>query len=73
MATTETDQWEYKAFRPPRDETKKEASDPSEQINDLAADGWRLVETIDYTGGGTKFLVFERPARRSDDSEEGSA
>ncbi len=73
MDTTEPDQWEYKTLRPPRDETKKEAGDPSEQINDLAADGWRLVETIDYTGGGTKFLVFERPARRSDNSEERSS
>jgi hypothetical protein len=31
MDTTGTEQWEYKAFRPPRDETKKEAGDPSEQ------------------------------------------
>ena len=32
-------------------------------MNDLATDGWRLVESIDYTSGGTKYLVFERPAR----------
>lgn len=62
--------WEYEVLRPPRDETKKEAENPKEDINDLAADGWRLVETIDYTSGGTKFLVFERP--RSDDAEDSS-
>ena len=62
--------WEYEVLRPPRGETKKEAENPKAAINDLAADGWRLVETIDYTGGGTKYLVFERP--RPDDSEDGS-
>ncbi|EMA43864.1 hypothetical protein C449_12530 [Halococcus saccharolyticus DSM 5350] len=36
-------------------------------MNELAAEGWRLVETIDYTGGGTKYLVFERPARSDED------
>ena len=39
---------EYEILRPPRDETKKEAENPKAEINDLAADGWRLVETIDY-------------------------
>ncbi|AEN05153.1 DUF4177 domain-containing protein [Halolamina sp.] len=55
--------WEYETLRPPREETQKEAEDPKAELNELAAKGWRLVETIDYTGGGTKFLVFERPAR----------
>jgi hypothetical protein len=62
--------WEYEVLRPPRDETKKEAANPKSAINDLAADGWRLVETIDYTTGGTKYLVFERP--NSDDAEDSS-
>jgi hypothetical protein len=30
-------------------------------LNELAADGWELDETIDYVGGGTKLLVFRRP------------
>lgn len=67
--TTEA-RWEYEILRPPRDETKKEAANPKAEINDLAADGWRLVETIDYSSGGTKYLVFERA--RSDDPEGGS-
>ena len=62
--------WEYETLRPPRDETKKEATNPKAEINDLAADGWRLVETIDYSSGGTKYLVFERA--RSDNPEDGS-
>lgn len=62
--------WEYETLRPPRGDTKKEAEDPKAEINELAADGWRLVETIDYTSGGTKYLVFERPARNDDDRVE---
>lgn len=62
--------WEYKTLRPPRGDTKKEAEDPRNEINELAADGWRLVETIDYTGGGTKYLVFERPVWRADQTED---
>lgn len=53
--------WEYETIRPSRGATKKEAKDPKSELNELAADGWRLVETIDYAGGGTKYLVFERP------------
>jgi hypothetical protein len=64
--------WEYEILRPPRDETKKEAANPKSAINDLAAEGWRLMETIDYTTGGTKYLVFERP-RSDDDSLEDSS
>lgn len=62
--------WEYEILRPPRGDTKKEAEDPKDEINELAADGWRLVETIDYTSGGTKFLVFERPVRNDEDYVE---
>lgn len=68
MEESETDRWEYETLRPPRGETQKESVDPKAALNDLAAEGWRFVGTIEYTGGGTKFLVLERPARPSDDS-----
>lgn len=54
--------WEYETLRPPREATKKEAKDPKTELNALGEEGWELVETIEYTGGGTKFLVFKRPA-----------
>lgn len=40
----------------------KEADDPASELNDLGADGWELAATVDYVGGGTKFLVLKRPA-----------
>ncbi|EMA48763.1 hypothetical protein C448_02803 [Halococcus morrhuae DSM 1307] len=61
MDDQDSRRWEYEILRPPRDETKKEAANPKAAINELAAEGWRLVETIDYTSGGTKYIVFERP------------
>ncbi len=67
--TTET-HWEYETLRPPRGVTKKEAEDPKAALNELAADGWRLVETIDYTGGGTKYIVFERPAQSGGEASD---
>lgn len=57
--------WEYKTLRPPRDETKKEAEDPETALNVCGDDGWELVTTIEYTGGGTKYLVFKRPVERA--------
>lgn len=57
--------WEYETFRPPRESTKKEATDPKTQLNELGAEGWELVATIEYTGGGTKYLVFKRPVEPS--------
>ena len=71
MSEDESDYWEYETLRPPRGETKKEAEDPKDQLNELAAEGWRLVDTIDYTGGGTKYLVFERPVRSDEATEDG--
>ncbi|KYH26613.1 hypothetical protein HAPAU_17120 [Halalkalicoccus paucihalophilus] len=54
--------WEYETLRPPREATKREASDPKAELNALGEEGWELVETIEYTGGGgTKYLVFKRP------------
>ncbi|WP_435159211.1 DUF4177 domain-containing protein [Haladaptatus sp. DFWS20] len=66
LMMNQNDRWEYETLRPPRGETKKEAEDPKAELNKLAAEGWRFVETIAYTGGGTKYLVFERPLREND-------
>lgn len=60
-------QWEYRSIRPPREPTRKEATDPTAPLNELGAEGWELVDTIDYTGGGTKFLILKR---RSDSNRE---
>lgn len=68
-----SERWMYKTLRPPREETRKEADDPEDEINELAAEGWRLTMTIDYTGGGTKYIVFEHPADSTEDSEDGDA
>lgn len=65
--------WEYETLRVPRDEAKKEAVDPQAELNDYAAEGWRLVETIDYAGGGTKYLIFERPVPSTEESMERSS
>jgi hypothetical protein len=62
--------WEYRILEPPRESTQKEASDPTIALNELGADGWELVDTIDYTGGGTKFLVFKRPRGRTRREED---
>lgn len=59
--------WEYKTVRPARGPTMKEASDPETLLNELGADGWEFTGTIDYVGGGTKYLVFKR--RRGDRHE----
>ena len=56
-------QWEYETLRPPRGSTKKEATDPKPALNDLGEEGWELVDTVEYVGGGTKYLVFKRPKR----------
>lgn len=72
MCCAYTGEWEYHCLRPRREETKKEANDPTTQLNRLGSDGWELVETIAYTGGGTKYLIFKRPAayEPSDDENE---
>lgn len=66
MQSNASPQWEYRAVEPPREPSKKEARDPTTALNEAAADGWVLDETIDYVGGGTKFLVFRRPVTESD-------
>jgi hypothetical protein len=62
MSADATPRWEYRVVKPPRESTQKEARDPSATLAEAAAEGWELDETIDYVGGGTKFLVFRRPA-----------
>ena len=62
--------WEYKTVRPRREPTKKEAIDPVDELNDLGASGWEVVTTIDYVGGGTKFIVCKRPGKRESESED---
>ena len=67
MEQNDHTRWEYETLRAPRGETQKESEDPKRELNELAAEGWRFVDTIDYTGGGTKFLGFERATRSSAD------
>lgn len=70
MSDTEPTDWEYHCLRPPRQETKKEASDPTEELNELGAEGWEFAGTVDYTGGGTKYLLLKRPAPGSRSADE---
>ena len=71
MGRTQAHRWEYKTLRPPRGETQKEAEDPEAELNDYGAHGWELVTSVDYTGGGTKYLVFKRPVETADESDDG--
>lgn len=61
MSRQSTETWEYEVLQPRRDTSQKEAIDPVDELNALGAEGWELVDTIDYVGGGTKFLVLKRP------------
>jgi hypothetical protein len=71
VSSNETRAWEYRTLRPPREETKKETSDPTERLNELGANGWELADTLDYVGGGTKYIVLKRPAdSESEDGDE---
>lgn len=55
-------EWEYKMIEPAKGLTKHEAINSEEQLNELGAEGWRLVDTVSYDGGGTKLFVLERRA-----------
>jgi hypothetical protein len=59
--TTDSTGWEYETLRPPRGSTQKESADPKAELNRLGEDGWEFTGTIEYVGGGTKFLVLKRP------------
>lgn len=54
--------WEYRVLEPPTGATKREVADPTAELNRLGADGWELTATLAYDGGGTKLIVFKRPA-----------
>lgn len=62
MSSSEYDCWEYETIRVPTEATQKESADPKEDLNELGSAGWELVDTVAYTGGGTKYLLFKRPA-----------
>ena len=62
MSANGTVRWEYRSIEPPRDSAKKEAEDPTADLNELGEEGWELCESITYTGGGTKYLILKRPA-----------
>ncbi|NHN42730.1 DUF4177 domain-containing protein [Halorubellus sp. JP-L1] len=57
--------WEYETLEPPTGMTDREVSDPKRELNHLGADGWELVATLTYDGGGTKLLVFKRPVEHA--------
>ena len=63
--------WEYKTIEPPKGLTKREAVDPTAELNRLGADGWELVQTMSYDKGGTKLLVFKRPVSEEAKSVDG--
>ncbi|WP_121744243.1 DUF4177 domain-containing protein [Natronorubrum halophilum] len=67
MSRSSGSNWQYKVLEPPRGPTMEEAVDPTAELNDLGTDGWELVTTIEYTGGGTKYLVFKRPESATDE------
>lgn len=60
MDGPENVRWEYKVIEPPTELTMRESANPEAALNELGEAGWRLSETIEYDGGGTKFLVFVR-------------
>lgn len=60
MATDRRPTWEYTCIEPPKGLTKRETVDPTSELNELGADGWELVATVDYDKGGTKLLILKR-------------
>lgn len=47
----------------------KEASDPTDRLNELGAEGWDVATTIDYAGGGTKYIIMKRLAEPGTEHE----
>ena len=68
-------QWEYRMIEPSKGLTKREAINSEDKLNELGADGWRLIETVSYDQGGTKLFVLERRVDPDLDSDhdEGSS
>ncbi|MFB6112386.1 MAG: DUF4177 domain-containing protein [Halobacteriaceae archaeon] len=62
--STEATAWEYQTIEPPRGPAEKEATDPTAALNSLGEEGWELATTVEYVGGGTKYLILKRPANR---------
>lgn len=62
--------WEYETLRAPRGPTKHETNDPKAELNDLGADGWELVGTASYSGGGTKYYLLKRPRDAGADGDD---
>jgi hypothetical protein len=69
--TGETTRWEYRTLRPPRGSARAEAEDPQAALNALGEEGWELVCGVDYTDGGTKYLVLKRPKSAADTESHG--
>lgn len=69
VGAARTVRWEYRTIKPPRGATKKEVEDPSSMLDELGADGWEFVATLDYVGGGTKYLILKRPRETVSDDE----
>lgn len=64
-------QWEYKIVELSGGGLFGGGEEPTEaSLNELGGDGWELVDTVDYVGGGTKYLVLKRPAEG--DGSEGN-
>lgn len=61
MQQSESRRRESETGRPGRDATEKAAVDPEETLTELGAAGWVLIETISCEGGGTRYLVLDRP------------
>lgn len=71
LVVPEFTKWEYETVVPPKGSTQKEAVDPKACLNQFGEEGWEFVDTIEYVGGGTKFLVFKRP-KDEDGNEDGN-
>ncbi|MWG34001.1 DUF4177 domain-containing protein [Halomarina oriensis] len=65
--SNEQTRWEYETLRAPRGSTKHETADPKAELNELGTDGWELVGTASYSGGGTKYYLLKRPVTEATD------
>ena len=61
MTDERIQKWEYKTLEPAKGLTKRETVDPTDELNELGAEGWELTESVSYDKGGTKFLILKRP------------
>lgn len=68
MKQRQISRWEYETIRPPREATRKQATDPKAQLNELGAEDWELVERIEYVSGGTVYLLFKCPINSGEGS-----